>query len=65
LIQLTESQVRERLPWPELVEAIGTTVLDARCASPPRIRFDLRDESAAESGNLLLMPGWQGADVER
>jgi ornithine cyclodeaminase/alanine dehydrogenase-like protein (mu-crystallin family) len=63
VIQLTESQVRESLPWPELVEAIRTTVLDARCESPPRIRFDLRDESTAETGNLLLMPGWQGADV--
>jgi ornithine cyclodeaminase len=63
VIQLTESQVRESLPWPELVEAIRTTVLDTRCESPSRIRFDLRDESAAENGNLLLMPGWQGADV--
>ena len=63
MIQLTESQVRESLPWPELVEAIRTTVLDSRCEAPPRIRFDLRDESTAENGNLLLMPGWQGADV--
>jgi alanine dehydrogenase len=63
LIDLNETEVRENLPWPELVEAIRTALLDSRYRSPARTRFDLGDEANSDTGTLLVMPGWHGDDV--
>ncbi len=57
MLTLDAEEVRRRLPWPALIDALRAMFRDG-CAAPLRHRHPLPQQNAAE-GSLLLMPAWQ------
>ncbi len=62
MIELSRNDVRERLPWSALVEAIDRKLRAGDLVEPQRLAFDL-DGGGADDGTLLVMLSWQGREV--
>jgi len=63
MIVLKREDVRARLPWPDLIEAIRQRLAEQEIIGPQRLAFDMEGGSQGGGGTLLVMPGWHGSQV--
>lgn len=58
MLMIGAEELRARLPWDALVDALRATFREGSCEAPLRHRHPLPQGGGAPDGSLLLMPAW-------